>query len=1019
MKMNKLSLIKGAALALALGSVARAADNPVVPDTGAVERVKPVVADRIESLPPGAIRLNGFIQERVQQQAEYLFDEKSLSEMVEKFRKQPHRMVKGRAVGLAEGEFWGKAVRALCHYYQYSGDARLLQLLEKTVAEMINLQTPDGCISDTVPELQPYHSDMWDRKYTLLGLVNAFETTGDPKMRESAIKMADHTLTQVGPPPKVRIVDTSFKSTPRAPGGLLQGLESSSILEPVVRLYRLTGKAGYLEFAKYIVETEGCSKRGSIFEAILAGQDAQELGGRKAHTYSVISCFEGVVEYYRATGNERWKQAALAFYTNVLAKETAVIGTSCGLGPLKVPCFPEQFNHSALYQTCPVCEGLEACSAPRDRWMEEEAMRILRAYGNHPSFCLFTFGNEFWGKMTALEPMVDRLIKADPRRLYAGYTGIADKDPLRNDQFRECGVRSLGSSPSTLTDFREDVNRMPYPVISHEVCQAMVFPNMAEIPKYTGVLKPRNFELIRDDLDRKGLLEQADAFVEATGKLSALQYKGAIEEELRTPGLGGFALLGLQDVPGQGTSTVGMLDSFWDSKRLITPEAWRGFCSETVPLLRFGKRVFTTEETFTATAEVANYGPRDLTGIEPIWSVCDRQGHAVASGRFAALTLPTGHLTPLGKLEFPLGTMAAPATLTVSVALPGTPYVNRWAIHVYPATAAPAPPADVVILREWGAEAKAALAAGKKVFLQIRPELYENAFRGQFRVPLWSPLWWGNTASETMGGLFDAAHPAFAQFPTERYRDFRWEDLTGYSIALSLDVTPKDYKPIAQVVDNFEMNRKIGTLFEARVGSGRLLACGFNVWDNLAARPAARQLLRSLYAYMGSEAFAPKDRLYEATLDQVFRRLVEGTSGRLGVRIARIDGEAPGFPAANLLDGNSKTTWRTPTVAGAPVYPKELVLDVPKVISLRGCKLVQALAGGGRVRGYAIYVRGENTDWIVAAHGEFKQDELSRTEIFDPPRDARAVKVVLLNGFPWRSDSYVELAEIELLPAQE
>ena len=324
---------------------------------------KVAVQDRFQTLPPGSVRLGGFIQDRIQQQAEYLFDEKTLAEMVDVIRKRPHRIVNGEATCLAEGEFWGKAVRALCHHYQYSAEPRLRKLLDVTVADLMSLQTPDGCISDTVPELQPYHSDMWDRKYTLLGLVNAYETTGDPKVHASAMKMADFTLSQVGPAPKVRIVDTSFNSTPAKPTGWFFGVESSSFLEPMMRLHRLTGKAEYLEFARYIVEVEGCSSKGNIFDAMLAGKEAKDLiGGTACHTYNIISCFEGLMGYYRATGNEKWKEAALKLYANVLAKEIAIIGTCCGLGGAS-----ENFAHSALYQTCPKRKGLEACSAPR--WM--------------------------------------------------------------------------------------------------------------------------------------------------------------------------------------------------------------------------------------------------------------------------------------------------------------------------------------------------------------------------------------------------------------------------------------------------------------------------------------------------------------------------------------------------------------------------------------------------------------------------------------------------------------------------
>ena len=332
----------------------------------AVEKAQ---TDLFQLLPPGTVRLRGELEDRIRQQADFAFDSKALSEMADVFRKQPHRIdANGNATGLADGEFWGKGVRAMCQYCRATDNPRCRALVDETVADLVGIELPGGVLTDTVPELQPYHADMWDRKYTLLGLINAYELTGSKKALAAAITLADDTLRLVGPAPKIRIVNTSFQSTPKKPGGILLGLESSSILEPMMRLYRVTGKASYLEFAKYIVETEGCCAIGSIFEAALAGKDAKDLGGKiVGHTYSIISCFEGLLEYYRVTGNPRWKEATLKFYDNVLAKETAVIGTCCGLGPFPVGVPLESFNHSALYQTCPKILGLEACSAPR--WM--------------------------------------------------------------------------------------------------------------------------------------------------------------------------------------------------------------------------------------------------------------------------------------------------------------------------------------------------------------------------------------------------------------------------------------------------------------------------------------------------------------------------------------------------------------------------------------------------------------------------------------------------------------------------
>ena len=107
---------------------------------------------------------------------------------------------------------------------------------------------------------------------------------------------------------------------------------------------------------------------------------------------------------------------------------------------------------------------------------------------------------------------------------------------------------------------------MNVPLISHEIGQYAVFPNLKEIEKYTGVLEPLNFKAVKQDLQKKGLYSKAEDFLEASGKLAVLLYKEEIERAMKTKQFSGFQLLDLHDFPGQVTALVGLLDAFWDSK---------------------------------------------------------------------------------------------------------------------------------------------------------------------------------------------------------------------------------------------------------------------------------------------------------------------------------------------------------------------------------------------------------------------------------------------------------------------
>ena len=229
----------------------------------------------------------------------------------------------------------------------------------------------------------------------------------------------------------------------------------------------------------------------------------------------------------------------------------------------------------------------------------------------------------------------------------------------------------------------------------------------------------------------------------------------------------------------------------------------------------------------------------------------------------------TGKLTRLGTFEASLAKAHAPAKLNVSVALPGTPFANDWDIWVYATGEAPAAPAGVAVVRQW-ADAAKALAEGRKVLLfpaRVNPA---KSRPGRFLPVFWSSVWFPNREPSTMGILCDPKHPALAQFPTESYSNWQWYDLVQKSRSIILDETPAGFRPIVQVMDTFERNGKLGNLFEARVGPGRLLVSTMDLPGIAEKQPAARQMLRSLYAYMSSAAFHPTQELDGDLLADIF-----------------------------------------------------------------------------------------------------------------------------------------------------
>src|ERR1039458_7101624 len=207
---------------------------------------------------------------------------------------------------------------------------------------------------------------------------------------------------------------------------------------------------------------------------------------------------------------------------------------------------------------------------PVDQWIYDETDRILKTYGNHPSFLLMTYGNEPGGKKAGafFAKYVEHCKTLDPRRLFSS---ASEWPEIPENQFHVSygnppiriqawggglGSRINARPPETTTDYRNFIVQRSVPVITHEMGQRCVYPNFQEIPKYTGYLKPKNFEIFRDFLEEHGMGALAKPFLLASGKLQVLCYKEDIESSLRTEGMGGFELLDLHDFPGQGTASI-------------------------------------------------------------------------------------------------------------------------------------------------------------------------------------------------------------------------------------------------------------------------------------------------------------------------------------------------------------------------------------------------------------------------------------------------------------------------------
>ena len=263
-------------------------------------------------------------------QDDFLCNEALWAKFVDIYRSQPDGVNQGW-----RGEFWGKMMRGASLVYQYTENEELYRVLTSSVRDMLTVAEPDGRVSSYTRETEFDSWDLWGRKYVILALEYYLDICKDEELKNEIIsfisRCADYILAHIGRGKKE--ITKASRSW--------YGINSASILEPIVRLYRLTGEARYLDFATYIVETGGAEGI-DIFELAYENRLLpHEYGVSKA--YELTSCFEGLLEYYLATGIEKYKTAVLNYASAVLSSEMSIIG---GSGVTH-----ELFDHTRTRQT--------------------------------------------------------------------------------------------------------------------------------------------------------------------------------------------------------------------------------------------------------------------------------------------------------------------------------------------------------------------------------------------------------------------------------------------------------------------------------------------------------------------------------------------------------------------------------------------------------------------------------------------------------------------------------------------
>ncbi len=306
--------------------------------------------DKLFVLPAGGLDLRGYLDDTVRLIEEIQLSDRPLwSRFVQVFADQPDGENRGW-----RGEYWGKMMRGACLTYHYTQTPALLETLTAATRALLETAEEDGRIASYPRETEFTGWDLWSRKYVLLGLEHFYEICTDEALKSevlrAAIAHADYILQFFGWD-KNDITKASCN---------WEGVNSSSILEPMVRLYSLSGEQRYLDFATYIVERGGAENE-NIFEVAYQNEKLPHEY-RITKAYETISCFEGLLEYYRVTGIEKWREAAINLGHRICESEVSIIGTG--------GCWHELFDHTKSRQLATNYAGVQQETCVTVTWMK-------------------------------------------------------------------------------------------------------------------------------------------------------------------------------------------------------------------------------------------------------------------------------------------------------------------------------------------------------------------------------------------------------------------------------------------------------------------------------------------------------------------------------------------------------------------------------------------------------------------------------------------------------------------------
>ena len=335
----------------------------------------------------GDVRLKGRLGERLDAMIERHVAARDVDYITAPF------MEKTETKGWWQTEFWGKWMHSSVAYLRYATDEKckvesvkckvaeeLDSKIERGIGRMLSSQEPGGYIGNYPDALRCGEGwDVWGMKYTLMGFLHYYDwkckvenekckVEADAAL-EAAKKLCDYVIGEIGPNGK--------RGRELWQTGNWSGYASSSILEPVVWLYKRCGEKKYLDFAAYIVEGMAKPEKGPrLIDLALKGVSVADRnepdfkGGAewsyvckhgRSKAYEMMSCYQGLLDYVEVKSEElkveseelkNLRKAAIMTANDIVKEEVNLAG-GCASS--------EAWFHGARKQHLPYIHLQETC----------------------------------------------------------------------------------------------------------------------------------------------------------------------------------------------------------------------------------------------------------------------------------------------------------------------------------------------------------------------------------------------------------------------------------------------------------------------------------------------------------------------------------------------------------------------------------------------------------------------------------------------------------------------------------